>query len=174
MNIVAHVTFTRRFSTENRRFMCNMLHELNKYFPNGNVPTNHQMKCIEERQHGNIIKRPIAVSTGVCKYGFPQVLVQHPVDGNSNTTQSGMLRLTCPHLVREIDALEGSGGVKHFNTDVAVLEEVAENFGQVNRDWRQIRDAYMTDEERMIIRQKLGSRADHFLNSGIIGIPMGR
>ena len=81
-----------------------------------------------------------------------------------------MLRLTCPHLVQLIDEIEGEGGVKLYNESVVNQNEVQHNFAHVNAQWRLIKHAAITSEEKVYIEEKLQDKAEDFLNSGIIGI----
>lgn len=157
---------TRQFCTLNFEI-------LEKYFPKSVKPSNEHLKCLEERQN-NKMSRPIAITTGLCKYGYPQASVQYPVDMSTGAAQSGMLRLTCPNLVKEIDEYEGAGAVKSFNVDIATQADVSINYKQVNRDWRKIRSVCMTDVEKQFVRDKLGSDSEHFFSSGIIGVPSDR
>jgi hypothetical protein len=149
------------------------LEALQKYFPRSVLPSSTHLKCIEARQY-NRIRRPIAITTGLCKYGHPQAIVQYPVDISTGAIQSGMLRLTCPNLVKAIDEYEGVGAVKTFNDEVATREDISKNFDRVNRDWKDIRDQYTTKEEKQFVISKLGDDGDNFLSSGIIGVPLDR
>ena len=145
-----------------------------KHFKLGIKPEIHHLKCIEERQTGSRMKKSIAVSLGHCKYGFPQAVVRRPVDMENGVTQSGMVRLTCPHLVREIDEYEAAGGVSIFNKEFAIKDDVSANFRVVNQDWQIIRNEYSTPEEKTHVKEKLGDRAINFFDSGIIGVPLER
>lgn len=81
-----------------------------------------------------------------------------------------MLRLTCPHLVKLIDNIEGQGGVQLYNERNVKRKEVQENFAHVNAQWRLIKHAAVTQAEKAYVEEKLQDRADDFFNSGIIGI----
>jgi hypothetical protein len=81
-----------------------------------------------------------------------------------------MLRLTCPHLVKLIDEIEGQGGVKLYNERLVEQKDTQKNFALVNEQWRLIKHAAITQEEKSYIDDKLQDKADDFLNSGLIGI----
>lgn len=100
-----------------------------------------------------------------------KAVVRRPVDLKNSIINSGMLRLTCPYLVKLIDDIEGQGGVKRYNEERIVGQQsILDNFSHVNDQWRLIKHAATTQEERDYVAEKLQDRADDFLNSGIIGI----
>jgi hypothetical protein len=96
--------------------------------------------------------------------------MRRPVDIKNTSINSGMLRLTCPHLVKLIDDIEGRGGVKLYNESIVESKDVLKNFAHVNEQWRLIKHAAITPEEKEYIEDKLQDKTDDFLNSGIIGI----
>lgn len=99
-----------------------------------------------------------------------QAVVRRPVDIKNTSINSGMLRLTCPHLIKLIDGIEGQGGVKQYNEHRIKLEEVQQNFAHVNEQWGLIKREAITPEEMSFIEEKLQEKTYDFLNSGIIGI----
>ncbi|MCW2973175.1 MAG: hypothetical protein JWN72_1448 [Thermoleophilia bacterium] len=48
-----------------------------------------------------------------CVFGYPAVTKQAPVDRNGQPFPTAFY-LTCPHLVKQIDRIEGAGGVKRY------------------------------------------------------------
>lgn len=122
------------------------------------------------------------------------------------SVSSGMIRLSCPHLVKAIDELESEGGITRLNsylTNQAILDEVVEEEGVeveveereerktdninseeykmnanlresflgVNKAWKQIRLATMSDDDRAVAIDYLGEEgATQMINSGIIGV----
>lgn len=96
--------------------------------------------------------------------------MRRPVSLENTSINSGMLRLTCPHLVKLIDEIEGRGGVQAYNKNISSRNDVKNNFAHVNEQWRLIKRASISDEEEKFIHMKLKDKADDFLTSGIIGI----
>ena len=137
-----------------------------------NEPTLQELECINERQFKFF--RPIAITTGICKYNFPQVLVQYPINIKENTAVTGMIRLTCPHLVKEIDKYEREGGVERFNLEIQTNIKEQEDFLNAHQEWKKIKELSMTEEEVQFVHQRFKNRADDFLSSGFLGITMGK
>lgn len=137
-----------------------------------NEPTSKEIECINQRQFK--LYRPLAITKGLCKYNYPQVTIQYPVDIKSNKLASGMIRLTCPHLVKEIDQYEKEGGVAKFNEEIVINDKAKEDFENAHKEWKEIRDLSMTKEEVNFVKDKCRDRADDFLTSGFLGITMGR
>jgi hypothetical protein len=48
-----------------------------------------------------------------CSFGYPAVTRQAPIDSNGQPFPTAFY-LTCPHLVKQIDRIEGAGGVKRY------------------------------------------------------------
>ena len=103
---------------------------------------------------------------------------------------SGLLKLSCPHLVRAVDELEDEGGIGAMNDIVKGSEELQRSMvlthelhAKVRRDMLEDVDAKMNggdaDEQAVgamndILRQKLGERgAEAFLSSGVAGASAG-
>lgn len=70
---------------------------LTAHFPLSIYPENIDQQVIEQRQISRSSVGLFAVENTRCKYGFPQAYVQYPV---GNGVSSGMIRLSCPHLVK--------------------------------------------------------------------------
>ena len=91
-------------------FCCNFTTQTSElFFKNGEHPTSDFKNCIEQRQLQHPVDNILFIDRMKCKHGFPQAFVQSAV--NQTTVNSGMLRLSCPHLVKEIDILEKNGGI---------------------------------------------------------------
>ncbi len=128
--------------------------------------------CLKQFQFDS--KRIIGSCSTTCRKGYPQVIVMYPVNLTSSTISSGILRLTCPHLVREIDQLEREGSVKKYNENLTNKPEIIEDFLQSHETWRTIRKLAMNEEEVSFVQTKLQDRANDVFESGLIGIPKGR
>jgi hypothetical protein len=135
-------------------------------------PSTEHLKCLKERQFQSIT--PLLSTTGKCRYGFPQVTVNPPVNIENKMAFSGMIRLTCPHLVKEIDSLERDGGVTKFNEEIAPTTHAIEDFLEAHQVWNDIRLEAMSIEEVEYIHQRFGEKAENFFATGFLGIQMGK
>jgi hypothetical protein len=101
--------------------------------------------------------------------------VQFPVGGG---VSSGMLRLSCPHLVKAVDELEKEGALDHFDGKLAKEEEgrvLRASFSDTNEAWRSIRKEAVTEQDRQTMNDRLGKEgAKHLMESGIIGCTIGK
>jgi hypothetical protein len=130
---------------------------------------------IERRQLGRRVAGLFAVEKVRCKHGYPRAFVSYPV---SDGISSGMLRLSCPHLVKAIDEIERKGAIDEFD---AVLQDknlgkgLRQNFEETNKAWRDIRYSAVTEEDRQMMDKKLGVEgAANLMESGIIGCTPGK
>ena len=111
-----------------------------------------------------------------CQHGFPQVFAMDPFP-NGKRLNSGLLKLTCPLLVRAIDDLEDDGFISQFNNMVSEgSNDTKESALQTS-----IREAHSVhasvrhrliggQEEKDLIRAKIGE--PHFLafmSAGVAG-----
>ena len=113
-----------------------------------------------------------------------------PFPANGRRINSGLVKLSCPHLVRAVDELEDEGGIGAMNDIVKGSEELQRSMvlthelhAKVRRDMLEDVDAKMNggdaDEQAVgamndILRQKLGERgAEAFLSSGVAGSSAG-
>jgi hypothetical protein len=137
-------------------------------------PTTQQLKCLNERQQQ--ATTPLLVSTGICRYGHPQVIVFPPVDLENKRTFSGMIRLTCPHLIKEIDLLEKESGVQKFNSEIAPTDEARSDFLEAHQVWNQAKKMTMNSKQVEYVKERFGedTEAENFFSSGFIGIQMDR
>ena len=94
-------------------------------FPNS-IPVQSSDVQVLQRQTGQV--NPSRAAIGVpkvcqCQHGFPQAFAMDPVPPRSPSTKSkprinsGLVKLTCPHLVRAIDALEDEGLIQTWNEE---------------------------------------------------------
>lgn len=153
------------------------------------------------RQIGYIPRGIFAIEKNRCRHGFPRAIVQRAVaeksrrdvsDKSSTSTpsqrlskspteytiSSGMLRLTCPYLVKAIDELEAQSGVQRVNQLVANTPEYSdykENFHKANATWQRIREETTSPTHREVAEVQLGPKsARRMFESGLIGITQGR
>lgn len=135
-------------------------------------PTKENLTCLKDRQYQLTI--PLVVTTGRCRYGHPQVVVNSPVNIEKNMAFSGMIRLTCPHLIKEIDILERDGGVARFNREIAPKTEAREDFLEAHRVWNEMRKVTSSSEDIEFVRNRFGDQAESFYSTGFLGIQMDR
>lgn len=141
---------------------------LSKYLPLSTIPTESDLKCIGERQVFGNISGIFAVDSLKCKYGFPQAFVRYPF---TPKISSGMIRLSCPLLVKAIDVYEANNGINKLNELVHQNHSIQSSFHKVNIRWKNIKNTFVSTEQKEMLVSKMGSHsANSFLNSGIIGI----
>lgn len=147
-----------------------------KYFPNGAVPTEADIACVAQRQLGHKVGDVIAVDNVRCKHGFTRAIVRFPVQMHTKSTaHSGMLRLTCPHLVKEIDKLEANGAIPAVNKQLESRFDLIESFNETNETWESARKDSVNIEEIAHVERVFGKDgAKIFFDSGIVGVTKGR
>lgn len=145
------------------------------YFPLATLPTVSDMEVIEARQSGRPARGTFAVENTRCKYGFPQAFMQYPV---GKSVSSGMIRLSCPHLVKAVDEFEAEGGLDTFDSMLANEAEdgtLRSSFHSANLAWIAIRKDSVSTKDRDYMQKKLGIEGSKFLmESGIIGCTVGK
>jgi hypothetical protein len=145
------------------------------YFPLAAIPTVSDMEVIESRQIGRPARGTFGVENARCKYGFPQAFVQYPV---GRSISSGMIRLSCPHLVKAVDEVEAEGGLDSFDSKLAMEAEdgvLRSSFNSTNLAWIAIRNDAVSLKDRDYVQKKLGIEGTKFLmESGIIGCTIGK
>eukprot|EP00596_Hydrurales_sp_CCMP1899_P000823 CAMPEP_0119034520 /NCGR_PEP_ID=MMETSP1177-20130426/1503_1 /TAXON_ID=2985 /ORGANISM="Ochromonas sp, Strain CCMP1899" /LENGTH=309 /DNA_ID=CAMNT_0006991999 /DNA_START=160 /DNA_END=1089 /DNA_ORIENTATION=+ len=150
---------------------------INNHFPSAIYPENTDQQVIEQRQINRSAIGLFGVEKARCKHGFPQAYVQYPV---GNGISSGMVRLSCPHLVKAVDEYERQGALDEFDALVADYdskqgEMLRSSFGTVNEAWRDIKMAAVTPGDLVMMNKKLGQDgANSLMNSGIIGCTFGK
>lgn len=141
--------------------------DLLRYLPASELPRAEDHKVIE-RQLGYTATGMFAVEGARCKYGKPRAIIQYPC---SHKIASGMIRLTCPHLVKEIDNWESEGAIEHINRLLRFQGNLKSSFRETNRQHAALRNAAITSDEHQLIRDFLGPDAGrHMLECGIIGV----
>ena len=148
---------------------------LETHFPLAAYPTREDTQVIEQRQIMRTATSLFGVENSRCKHGFPQAYVQYPVGGGIS---SGMIRLSCPHLVKAVDEMESDGALNDFDAKLADEAEglsLRISFNDTNLAWRSIRKSAVTMEDREYMDEKLGIEGTKFLmDSGIIGCTIGK
>ena len=149
---------------------------IRKYFPLGKSPSPFELSCIAERQLEHDVHNVFAVDKLGCRHGFPRAMVMYPVRQIPiKSVNSGMIRLTCPHLVKEIDKLESCGGIKDINSSLASSSEMKSDFNRTNMTWSSIRKDSCEIKDVECVKEALGVEGcNHFFESGIIGVSKGR
>ena len=139
------------------------------HFPHATPASPNHRTIIEERQLLRCVPGLFAVSPGLCRHGHPQVYVGLPHDSRGGMS-SGMLRLSCPHLVKEIDRIEARGAIQRIDARLANEPALQANFAETNAAWRTIRNMAVTAEDRTAMEAALGAQGTrNLMESGIIG-----
>ena len=140
----------------------------------GQIPSSEDLKVLVERQLTHPVQNVLAVE-GVstrCLHGFSRAFIMYPCGGD--VVSSGMIRLTCPWLVKCVDTHE-KDMLSEMNEILAMEskegEEFRENFKSVNDAWRRIKERSISDDEESLIERSLGIEGKKFiLESGFIGV----
>ena len=173
---------------------------LGELFPEATAYTEQDKLCIETRQLDRTVNGMWAVEKQRCKHGFPRAFVRSAItypnkfytdDAKMKTpgmlsseaadkiqVSSGMLRLSCPHLVKAIDELEEEGGIEAINGHLIaasdeddLAEPLRQSFLHVNKAWGTIRAKTMSSGDVQVAESYLGKEgATTMINSGIIGV----
>ena len=139
------------------------------YFPHGRPATDTDRVVVEERQLGRRTVPGLFAVGSFCRHGFPQVYVGLPINDRGGIS-SGMIRLSCPHLVKEIDRIEAEGAIARVDARLATSADLQANFAATNAAWRTIRHASVTPADRAAMEAALGAEGTRVLmDSGIIG-----
>ncbi len=144
-------------------------------FKNGIVPNNDDILCIKDRQleSDHMMKDIFAVDKDKCKYGRPRAHLRHII---SNQISSGIVRLTCPHLVKAIDKLESDGKIDSINNllkdeNSEEGKALVESFRKTNNFWHDLKGKMLSEEDKVYLQKKMSTEAyDNLISSGLIGI----
>lgn len=126
---------------------------------------------VDERVIASQLGRPPRGLLGIatrCPYGYPQVIVVHPlVDGKPFPT---MFWLTCPFLNKEIDRLEAKGMISELEERIRTDSRLAARLLTAHRAYIEERLALLSEQERgyseergmleVITRRGIGGIAD--------------
>ncbi len=87
-----------------------------------------------------------------CPYGYPQVIVVHPiVDGKPFPT---MFWLTCPLLSKEIDRLEAGGMIAELEGLIRTDSELAARLTSAHRAYIEERLVLLSEREREHLKER--------------------
>jgi hypothetical protein len=127
------------------------------------------------RQTGQISPAKAAIgvpSSCACRHGFPQAFAMDPI--HSGRVNSGLLKLTCPLLVRAVDSLEDEGMISVFNERLKANNSFQEATDDAHTVHAASRKELLNDEEVDAVRLKLGEcGTTAFLEAGVAGASAG-
>lgn len=111
-----------------------------------------------------------------CAHGCPQALLQSPYE---TKFASGLVRLTCPHLVEQIDRWEAEGAVRELNSRLRATTGAEGTawraaMDSVNERHASTRRKLVSPEAEVKSRAALGAAFDVAMASGIAGITNGK
>lgn len=113
----------------------------------------------------------VGITKSRCKYNYPQAFINSIITDTHIST--GFIRLSCPHLVREIDSIENSLITK-INDILKDNTELQQNYQEINEFYRDIKHELLsTDVINDLLLTYLGGSIDNynnFMNSGILGV----
>ena len=143
---------------------------IEKHLPGCRLPSAEDLQCITERQLGHKSSNISAVDKIGCRHGHPRAFILQPAAGTAKV-HSGMLRLSCPQLVKAIDKFEASGGIERMNAELSKRSDLQQNFENTNEAWRAIkRDTISPDDKELFTRKFGATQAKIVFNSGLIGV----
>jgi hypothetical protein len=190
--LLQKTTTTRLQQQKTRRTTMMNANRNNKngLFPNSMPVTQADVDTFV-RQTGQV--NPSKAAIGVpaacqCRHGFPQAFALDPLPNSQNnggTTarlNSGLLKLTCPLLVRAVDQLEDEKFIPTWNEQHLQLGSQSNH----NNEWQlhcqtaharhsTVRQELLSDDDqKSIVEQKLGPRgAMAFYQAGVAGSSLG-
>lgn len=113
-------------------------------------------------------------STCRCRHGFPQAFAMDPLPKTSGRVNSGLLKLTCPHLVRAVDSLEDEGLLHEMNHRLAESQELQLAAADAHNIHASVRRNLLDAADVVRVQSKLGERgAGAFLEAGVAGSSAG-
>ena len=101
-----------------------------------------------------------------CSYGYPQVILVHPLSGGAPFPTT--FWLTCPFLVKKISRLEAAGWVKELERRVERDPPLAASLSMAHWSYIEERRCLLTEKERAALAE--AGTADSLLTKGIGGI----
>jgi len=145
-------------------------------FPNSNPVDQSDLDCLV-RQTGQPNPASAAIgipSTCLCRHGFPQAFAMDPLPKATGRMNSGLLKLTCPLLVRAIDTLEDEGFMEDLNKKLADSNQLQDSAIAAHNAHASVRQELLDRADVDVIRNRLGDRGtDAFLKSGVAGASAG-
>jgi hypothetical protein len=143
-------------------------------FPNS-IPV--QQSDVESflRQTGQISPAKAAIgvpSSCTCRHGFPQAFAMDPI--HAGRANSGLLKLTCPYLVRAVDNLEDEGMISLFNERLKENNSLQRATDDAHAVHAASRKELLDSKEMDAVRLKLGERGTTaFLEAGVAAASAG-
>jgi len=145
-------------------------------FPNSKPVDQSDLDCLV-RQTGQPNPASAAIgipSTCLCRHGFPQAFAMDPLPKATGRMNSGLLKLTCPLLVRAIDTLEDEGFMEDLNKKLADSNRLQDCAIAAHNSHSSVRQELLDRTDVDAIRNRLGDRGtDAFLKSGVAGASAG-
>ncbi|MFN3346712.1 MAG: DUF501 domain-containing protein [Candidatus Bipolaricaulaceae bacterium] len=99
-----------------------------------------------------------------CPYGFPQVILNHPLLPEPMPT---LFWLSCPFLVAEVSRLESAGAVQRYEALLAQDHELAQEYRRAHEEYKKERLSLLAQAELELVREKGFSS---LLEAGIAGL----
>ena len=136
----------------------------------GSVPSSEADLHTLRRQLGQVA--PAQAALGIpnecqCRHGYPQAFAMDPMP-STGRMNSGMIKLTCPLLVRAIDTLEDEGEIARLNENVDRDENWQERVKMAHQAHASARSNLLDEAMRDLLRIRLGDDgADSFVSAGV-------
>lgn len=105
-----------------------------------------------------------------CPYGFPQVILNHPLlpkEGADPTPMPTLFWLSCPFLVAEVSRLESAGAVQRYEALLAQDRELAQKYRRAHEEYKRERFSLLSQAELDWLKEKGFSS---LLETGIAGL----
>ncbi len=115
----------------------------------------------------------VGITKSRCKHNYPQAFISSIITDTHIST--GFIRLSCPHLVKEIDVIENLL-IKKINEIVEENAELQQNYQEINQFYKDLKHELLsTDVIKELLLTYLGGSTDNynnFMNSGILGVSL--
>ncbi len=113
----------------------------------------------------------VGITKSRCKHNYPQAFINSIITDTHIST--GFIRLSCPHLVKEIDLIENSLIAK-INEILQENTELQQNYQEINKWYSDVKHELLnSDVITDLLLTYLGGSTDNynnFMNSGILGV----
>lgn len=170
--LIVSITSSHAFSISSSQKDSGLHPRRQSIFPNSNdVTTKHIEVFIRQTGQANAGSAAIGVPTQcACRHNFPQVFTLDPLP-NDRRMNSGLLKLSCPLLVRAVDQLEDEGCIAQFNKRVEDSRKLQDAMRDAHKVHAKIRMVLLdTEDQRQALKLRLGDQgADFFLSAGVAG-----
>lgn len=158
------------------RMMAQAMHShsqcVDELLPSCSQPTERDRSCVENRQLRHPLTSMLAVGAR-CKYGFPQAVVLDPCRRAKSglagfPIDTGLFRLTCPHLVQAIDEWEREGAVRELNARVDAAPALQASLNEAHDAHRTVRRGLVGEQQCATF--DADQQTSVVLNSGLAGV----